>query len=1006
MFTTSITVPSILSTSLSSGTINGTNSTITNAVHTTLSSANAIFTTSITVPSILASTSLSSGALYSTNATSTNIVATNFSSSNIRVTNGITTGSIFASSLLNTAFTPVHNIINTGSIANASPLGIYAPNATRGSTIATFFGQTIGNGNVGQLNFQYYTNNNTQNSIGLSFYGGGGSSMTLLNNGQINLNSVISTGTVNTTSLNTASLSGSYNDTLFQYALRYESAGLETMGVEIDSVNNVYIHGLYQTQGTFYATNGSSVVVTGTGTAGTAFISKYDNTGAFQYNLRIDGDAYDRLKKITTDSSNYLYVCGYGAAGSGTTKFYATNGSTVVATMGNLGSHVSWFAEYDPNGTLLMTLKADGVNSDIFNTLAINRTITTSDIYLAGYTTSTQCNFYATNGSTIVGTIGAFNASSQTGMIARYDTNGTFKYAIRMGTVGSNTLINNIALDPSGYLYAAGWSSGVVGVYNTNGTLAATIGNAGSIDGFVVAFDSNGNYTNYIRVGGVGNEYVNTVTTDAYGYLYFGGYTTSTQANIYDSTGSIVTSFTSANTNNCGFAVSYLSNFSYYSHHTIDGTGSEEVSDITISSDGYAYVSGRSTSSVTQFYSGNSGNVFQTIGNTLGASWVYNYNNLTSPLYVDGSSAINSQFAKLDSNNNIYAYSELNAGTSGNIMDNSNQNIVSQIKAATSTNQVGYLIKYNKNNPTLQQLCASSVGVGTTNPTASLDVRGRIVTNNMLVSGGNLGVGMSALSYSLQLNADSAAKPGTNTWTIASDERLKTNIELANLDMCYNNIKSLPLKKYTWRDDIYTRDQVPDRSKLGWIAQDVELVFPKAVEITDMYGYNDCRTLNSDQIIASLYGAVQKMINMIETNNLSTNYNSIDIKHPIDTNKRLVHSFIEGPRCDLIYRGTVKLVNGQANVNIDTDCVEEQNCRMTEGTFEALCRNPVKYLHNNDSFSRIRGILHKNILTIICEDTNSTDSIDWMIVAERKDSSIRDWNRTNENGYLQTEYQV
>ena len=82
--------------------------------------------------------------------------------------------------------------------------------------------------------------------------------------------------------------------------------------------------------------------------------------------------------------------------------------------------------------------------------------------------------------------------------------------------------------------------------------------------------------------------------------------------------------------------------------------------------------------------------------------------------------------------------------------------------------------------------------------------------------------------------------------------------------MCYNTIKSIPLKKYTWRDDVYTTEQVPDRSKLGWIAQDVEQVIPKAVEQKEMFGYSDCRTLNSDQLIASLYGAVQKLMETVE----------------------------------------------------------------------------------------------------------------------------------------------
>jgi|UniRef100_A0A6C0AMS3 hypothetical protein len=130
--------------------------------------------------------------------------------------------------------------------------------------------------------------------------------------------------------------------------------------------------------------------------------------------------------------------------------------------------------------------------------------------------------------------------------------------------------------------------------------------------------------------------------------------------------------------------------------------------------------------------------------------------------------------------------------------------------------------------------------------------------------GGNVGIGISSPAYQLHLSSDSAAKPSTNTWTISSDSRLKTNITMANLDICYDNVKNIPLKRYTWLDEIYTAEQVSDRSKLGWIAQDVETFIPKAVEQKEMFGYSDCRTLNSDQIIASLYGSVQKLIKDFE----------------------------------------------------------------------------------------------------------------------------------------------
>lgn len=41
-------------------------------------------------------------------------------------------------------------------------------------------------------------------------------------------------------------------------------------------------------------------------------------------------------------------------------------------------------------------------------------------------------------------------------------------------------------------------------------------------------------------------------------------------------------------------------------------------------------------------------------------------------------------------------------------------------------------------------------------------------------NGGNVGIGTTNPAYQLQLSTDSAAKPSTNTWTIASDARLKT----------------------------------------------------------------------------------------------------------------------------------------------------------------------------------------------------------------------------------------
>ena len=149
-----------------------------------------------------------------------------------------------------------------------------------------------------------------------------------------------------------------------------------------------------------------------------------------------------------------------------------------------------------------------------------------------------------------------------------------------------------------------------------------------------------------------------------------------------------------------------------------------------------------------------------------------------------------------------------------------------------------------------------------------------------ITSSGNVGIGTNSPSYQLQLSTDSAAKPSTSTWTVSSDERLKENIEAADLDICYNAVKSIPLKRYKWKDEVYSDEQVSDRSKIGWIAQDVQAVFPKAVgqhkfvynQVKDDDGnivsedsIDDCLSLNSDQLYAALFGAVQKLMVTVES---------------------------------------------------------------------------------------------------------------------------------------------
>jgi hypothetical protein len=139
-------------------------------------------------------------------------------------------------------------------------------------------------------------------------------------------------------------------------------------------------------------------------------------------------------------------------------------------------------------------------------------------------------------------------------------------------------------------------------------------------------------------------------------------------------------------------------------------------------------------------------------------------------------------------------------------------------------------------------------------------------------------------------------------------------------------------------------------------------------------------------------GAARFQSGLTVTGSFSATTKAFKIEHPLDENKWLYHSSIEGPAADLIYRGIAQLENGSASVDIDT------TARMTDGTFEALTRRPQLFLQNNQTFDRVKGYVESGSVFIICENASSKALIDWTIIAERKDDAVLSSEQYNEDG--------
>jgi hypothetical protein len=130
---------------------------------------------------------------------------------------------------------------------------------------------------------------------------------------------------------------------------------------------------------------------------------------------------------------------------------------------------------------------------------------------------------------------------------------------------------------------------------------------------------------------------------------------------------------------------------------------------------------------------------------------------------------------------------------------------------------------------------------------------------------------------------------------------------------------------------------------------------------------------------------------------LSKGSGSFKIDHPLPAKTEthhLVHSFIEGPQADLIYRGRAELVDGTATVNIDTAA------GMTEGTFVVLCGDVQCFTSNESGWTAVKGSVSGNTLTITAQDNTCADTISWMVVGERKDQHMIDTDWTDDEGHV------
>jgi hypothetical protein len=325
----------------------------------------------------------------------------------------------------------------------------------------------------------------------------------------------------------------------------------ESLGVAIDSNNNVYITGY--TDGT---------LPDGSDNAGIydAFLAKYDSSGTRQWVKMLGSTEIDIADDVAIDSNNNVYI-------TGRTKGTLPDGSANVNFFFD-----AYLAKYDSNGTRQWVKMLGSTSADFSYGVAID---SNNNVYITGHTDGTF-----PDGSANVG-------NTKDAYLAKYDSNGTRQWVKMLGSTATDES-RSVAIDSNNNVYITGFTNGTL----PNGTDPVN----GTFDAFLAKYDSNGNRQWVKMLGSTAIDVADDVAIDSNNNVYITGQTAGTfpdgSANVnittydaylakYDSSGNRQwVKMLGSNTDDYSLGVAIDSNNNVYITGYTDGTfpdGSDNV---------------------------------------------------------------------------------------------------------------------------------------------------------------------------------------------------------------------------------------------------------------------------------------------------------------------------------------------------------------------------------------------------------------------------------------------
>ncbi|MEP7168334.1 MAG: SBBP repeat-containing protein [Bacteroidota bacterium] len=270
--------------------------------------------------------------------------------------------------------------------------------------------------------------------------------------------------------------------------------------ITTNAIGNVFVTGWFSSPTITLSTG----TLTNNGFGQDMFLIKYDSGGNIIWAKSAGGNLSDASLGITSDSNDNVYITGI---------FESSTIMFDTITLTNPGSITSdmFITKYDTSGNVLWAKSSGGTERD-----GGRRII--SDAYGNVYVTGSFKSSSITFGSN---TLLNFGTNTYDMYVVKYNSLGNVIWAQSAGNTNDDSGFS-INTDASGNVYASGFFYGSSITFGSSSL--TNMGAVGTVDSYIVKYDSAGNIIWAKGLGGTANDGIYSIATDANNNVYAAGY--------------------------------------------------------------------------------------------------------------------------------------------------------------------------------------------------------------------------------------------------------------------------------------------------------------------------------------------------------------------------------------------------------------------------------------------------------------------------------------------------